>query len=443
MAIAFSGVLKLVSEPRVLVVASGDDLAGDLCRGLDGLGWYTLTARSVGAGEQALRDFRLDAVIIDVADGDASLTARRLSAIAHPRHLPILAIGDLAKDQAKGIDLVMSAPLHPVQAALRLDQLVRASLAEEEFSGRAQTFASQGVPLATPDVDHQPLLILTIGPADRRFLALANALISSGAEVVAAPTPFTAFDYLHERSFDAVVLWGGPDVAAALSIVAGMKRNTRLYHIPLTLYLSQVGGSLTELFNRGVADVVDAHTREDEAADRVLALARNHRRRKAIRMALDSVRGSAIVDAVTGLFTPELFAAHLARVADGARQRSRPVCVCVLRIAMRNSLIEARQTGHLQAALPQIGAMISRLVRVEDTAAQLSAEVFALILPGVTADEARMAAERISAVIGCTAFEAGEGRSPFVIELDIGVGEAHRGETPAIMLERASQDLSR
>lgn len=432
----------MLFEPRVLVVASGDDLAGPLCQGLDSLGWQSLTARSLEAAVQALKDFRLGAVILDAADGPVAAVAKRLRDTSFPRHLPILAIGEVACEEAPKLDLVMSAPLHPVQAAMRLEQLVRSSLAEEEFSLRAQTFASKSVRLVAPNLDDQPLQVLTIGPADRRFNALANALMAAGAEVVAAPTPFTAFDYLHERAFDAVVLWGGPDIAPSLSIVAGMKRNTRLYHIPLTLYLSQAGDQLDVLFNRGVADVAEADAREDETAHRVLSLARNHRRRKAIRMALDSVRGSAIVDATTGLFTPDLFAAHLARVADGAHQRSRPICVCLLRIAGRNSLIEARQSGYLQAALPQVGAMISRLVRVEDTAAQLSPEVFALILPGVNEAEARLAAERISAVISCTAFDAGEGRPPFVIELDIGVGEARAGETPAILLERASQDLS-
>ena len=429
-------------EPRVLVVSDSDDLATDLCVGLDRLGWPTLSARCAAAAEQGLKDFKLDAVILDAATPDLGKVAGRLRDLAEPRHLPILAIGEAGGEAAPDLDLVMSAPLHPVQAAMRLDQLVRASLAEEEFSLRAQTFADQSVQLEAPDLDDQPLQVLTIGPADRRFIALANALVAAGAEVVAAPTPFTAFDYLHERAFDAVVLWGGPDVAPSLSIVAGMKRNTRLYHIPITLYLSQPDVALDLLFNRGVADVAEAEAAEDETAHRVLALARNHRRRKAIRMALDSVRGSAVVDASTGLFTAELFAAHLNRVAAGARERSRPVCVCILRIAGRNHLIEARQGGYLQAALPQVGAMISRLVRVEDTAAQLSPEVFALILPGVTASEARLAAERIAAVISCTAFDAGLGRPPFVIELDIGVGEARAGETPATMLERASQDLS-
>ena len=34
-----------------------------------------------------------------------------------------------------------------------------------------------------------------------------------------------------------MVLWGGDNQAEALSIAAGMRRNTRLYHIPALLYL--------------------------------------------------------------------------------------------------------------------------------------------------------------------------------------------------------------
>ncbi|WP_371514683.1 hypothetical protein [Brevundimonas denitrificans] len=150
--------------------------------------------------------------------------------------------------------------------------------------------------------------------ADRRFLALSNALSAGGAEAVAAPTPYTAFDYLHESAFDAAVLWGGEDHAPALSIAAGMKRNTRLFHIPLVLYLRHVADlNLSELYNRGFADVASPDTPEDETAARILALARDYRRQKSIRKALEAARGSGLMDADTGLFTRELFAAHLAR----------------------------------------------------------------------------------------------------------------------------------
>ena len=126
------------------------------------------------------------------------------------------------------------------------------------------------------------------------------------------------------------------------------------------------------------------------------------------------------MDPETGLFTPELFAGHLARVAEASRARKRPLSVCVLRVRETEAVTWARQGGWLDRAMPQIGAMVSRLVRVEDTPARLAKEVFALALPATHAEPARLAAERIAAVIGCTAFDAGSDRSPFVAEFDVG-----------------------
>jgi two-component system cell cycle response regulator PopA len=82
--------------------------------------------------------------------------------------------------------------------------------------------------------------------------------------------------------------------------------------------------------------------------------------------------------------------------------------------------------------------MIGRLVRTEDTAARLGPEVFALALPSTPAASARASAERISAVIACTAFESGEGNPPFVVDFDIGVAQVEPGEPPGRVLERAA-----
>lgn len=427
------------SDPRVLVVAVDDVVVGPLCEGLDQVGWSTMTARTLDAAETVLKDLAVDAAIVEARGLEGQAVVARLRDAAAPRYLPILMIGDGEIDEG---DLMMSSPPHPAQAALRLEQLTRAGIAEEEFRLRQATFDAHGVTLNALDVGETPLQILTAGAADRRFLAMSNALSASGAEVVAAPTPYTAFDYLHERAFDAAVLWGGQDHAPALSIASGMKRNTRLYHIPLILYLRGAGEvELTDLFRRGFADVAAAETPEDETAERVLALARNHRRRQAIRRALDSVRGSDLMDAATGLFTRDLFASHLGRVAEGARLRNRALSVCVLRVSESEPVVQSRGGGWLDRAMPQIGAMVSRLVRVEDTAARLGPELFALVLPATGAAAARLAAERISAVIACTAFDAGKDRSPFVVEFDVGVAEMQPGETPAAVLERASADL--
>ena len=48
------------------------------------------------------------------------------------------------------------------------------------------------------------------------------------------------------------------------------------------------------------------------------------------------------------------------------------------------------------------------------------------------------AAERIAAVIGCTAFEAGDGQPPFVVDFDIGVAEVTSPESVGKALEEAA-----
>ena len=71
------------------------------------------------------------------------------------------------------------------------------------------------------------------------------------------------------------------------------------------------------------------------------------------------------------------------------------------------------------------------------------AMIFALALPATRAASARLAAQRIAAVIGCTAFDAGRDRAPFVIEFELGAAEVAPDETPATALDRAAADLAR
>ncbi|WP_332768199.1 diguanylate cyclase domain-containing protein [Phenylobacterium sp.] len=429
-------------QARVLIVARDDALAGPLAEGLDRLGWRTVTARGPYAALAALGDLNIEAAIIDLASGghEALTMARRLKAACAPRRLPVVAIGDPEPElESYDFDLTLAPPIHPAQAVLRLETLVRTAVAEEEFELRRASFADRGGWLDLPEPDANPFQVLAIGEPAPQFLALSNALARSGAEVVGAFTAYTAFDYLHERSFDAVVLWAGDNSQEALSIAAGMRRNTRLYHTPALLYMRQESYvTMSEAYHRGVSDVASPETPETETAKRVIELARSYRRQTAVRKALEKARSSGLMDAATGLFTRDLFAHHLGRLAQAARLRNRPLSVCVLKVAEKQDISAARAGGWLDRAIPQIGSMIGRLVRVEDTAARLSPEVFALALPATPQASARAAGERIAAVIGCTAFEAGDGKPPFVIEFDIGVAEVGGAEGAGKALEEAA-----
>jgi two-component system cell cycle response regulator PopA len=428
-------------QARVLIVARDDSTAGPLAEGLDRLGWRTVTARSEGAACAALADLQIQAAIVDLTtlDGDPEGLADRLRAACAPRCLPIMAMGAPDPLGDSGFDLTLAGPLHPAQAAMRLETLVRTSVAEEEFEVRVETFSERGHLLDAPSTDPSAYRVLAIGEPAPQFLALSNALTRSGAEVVGAFTAFTAFDYLHERPFDAVVLWAGDNPHEALSIAAGLRRNTRLYHTPALLYVrADSAVTASEAYHRGISDVASPDTPETETALRVVELARAYRRQKAVRGALDQARGSGLMDAATGLFTRDLFASHLVRLARSARERNRPLSVCMLKVSEKAELKAPRAGGWVARAVPQIGSMIGRLVRVEDTAARLAPEVFALALPATPLQAARAAGERIAAVIGCTAFEAGHGATPFVVEFDLGVAEVASPESVGYALEQAA-----
>jgi two-component system cell cycle response regulator PopA len=426
-----------------MILAADDARAGPLAEGLDRLGWRTVTARSLSAAMAAVRDLEIEAVVLDAPGlgAEAGPLTAKIKTACWPRRLPVVALGAAEElvDPAL-FELTIAPAPHPAQVALRLEQLVRTAVAEEEFELRAETFSERGARLEPPLDSARPLRVLTIGSPAPQFLALSNALQATEAEVVGAFTAYTAFDYLHEKQFDAVVLWGGEDQADALAIASGMRRNTRLFHIPTVLYLGSTSGlSLSEVFNRGVTDIAAPDTPEAETALRVIALARAYRRQSAIRQALENARGSGLMDKATGLFTRDLFAAHLMRLTSAARERNRPLSVCVLKVSDRPDVIRARDGGWLDRAMPQIGSMIARLVRAEDTAARLAPEIFALALPATPLGQAKLVGERIAAVIGCTAFEAGPGQTPFVAEFDVGSAEVQPGENAARALERAAE----
>ncbi len=433
---------------RVLIVARDDASVESLAVGLDRTGWPSVIAPGLHSALIVLEDLPIEAVIVMVEDEDAArVIALRLKERWAPRQLPVLALGEptRAEDSHAVFDLMLGDAIDPAQAAKRLEQLVRGGVAEEELELRRLTFAEHGRRLAPPAIDDAPLRILTIGEPAPKFLALGHALKQCGAEMTGAFTAYTAFDYLHDRNFDAVVLWGGDGQIEALSIAVGMRRNTRLYHLPTLLYLRTASEvDLPDAFRRGLSDVAAADAPEAQTALRVVALARAYRRETAIRNALDKARGSGLMDSATGLFTRDLFAAHLARLSQAAAARHRPLSVAVLRIAERPEIARLRPGGWVDRAMPQIGSMIGRLIRAEDTAARIAPDVFALALPGAGANAARSAAERIAAVIACTAFQGGEGQPAFTVEFEIGSAELRPGEGAARALERAAaQSMAR
>ena len=431
----------LLPYARLLLLSLDDVWLKSLSDRIDRLGLRTLGASDPDAAEAALAAMPIEAVLI--SDTAAALwpdIAGRLRHAAWPRRVPVILMReDNDYHVPEGWDMVFTHDAHPQQIVLMAEHLVRECVAEEEFDTRAATFNIPADEIERVDRLDTPLAILSIGSPDPDFLALTHEMRTRKLDVVAALSSYSAFDYLHDRTFDSVLLWGGAQPSEQMAIASGMRRNTRLYHTPVLLRLQEETElDLGDAYLRGVTDVANPRASAAEIADRLERLARGHRRQLTIRKTLEAMRGHAEMDKATGLFGRDLFAAHLAHLSQAAAQRQRTLSICVLKIAETPDIAQARQRKALDKAVPQIGSMIARLIRAEDSAGRLSNDVFALALPATSEAAARAVGERISAVISCTAFSSGNGKPPYVVEFDVGSAQIQAGEPAAAALMRAA-----
>ncbi len=430
---------------RILVVAHEEGALSEAAERLDRLGLKTIQASSDEEAEIAATDFAVEAVMIDGLGrsfDDVVALAKRIKAAVGERPLPILAVAEQSENTpGEGLFAsLLRPPVHPAQLEARLQAALRVALMEEEAVQRRKTMASLGEDAFADfpaGMDKEPPAILFVGAAAPQFIALKNALEQAGAHVTAAMTSFTAFDYLHDRSFDAIVLNALGENEPAFTIVAAMRRNTRLFHVPAILLVDpNKFDEVDEAYARGASDLMHANANEAVTRQRILGLARERRRHEQTKAMFESVRTTAVIDKESGLFNPTFFANHLARMTRRAREINRPLSLAVLRASTPPNIEQL----YRESARRQLGGMLRHLVRAEDMASRLGAGAFAIVMPGTAEVSAAIAAKRIEGVIDCTAFESGNDEKPFQLELETRVVGLRARESSEGLLQRALND---
>ena len=138
-------------------------------------------------------------------------------------------------------DSVIYAPAHPAQISQRVEAVLRLQRMEREIFHRVETYNEDfGLDCSfSLDVINRPFNILFIGKATPNFMTILNALQDFNVNVTAAFSSFSAFNYLHEEDFDAVVMNATENMAPAILVAETMQRNSRLYNIPV-IFLTPV-----------------------------------------------------------------------------------------------------------------------------------------------------------------------------------------------------------
>jgi len=389
----------------ILVIAEGD-AAIEAAAGLRSMGFNVTMA----GPDSAAQSHAFEAVV--------SFSPVRASDIADRIHL---AVGAHA---ASGAGARLQAGAHPIQIAARLRALIRLSVLEDAARLRAEDARAAGAaPTAMPNASDGGG-VLFVGAPCPGFLRLEHALRGANVETVAAFSTFTAFDYLHERPFDAVVLNAEPDPDLAHTVCSAMRRNTRLYHTPAVLLTrSDSYGGADEAFARGASDLVSARADDQDMRTRITALAAERRRRRRAKTLLEACRAPAFLDTHSDLFESAFGERHLNSLLTRAHHRGQALALVGLTAEAPSDCGPV----HATSALNQFAAMLRHCVRAEDLAVRQGPGQFWLALPNTRAEDAQLVAARVAAIAECTAYEGRDPLRPFRLDVRSQVCEPPAG----------------
>ena len=375
-----------------------------------------------------------DAVLVALSTLSQEAGSLVAAVKAHIQSPLVPIIGVLPATSAEpgaAFDSTLYRPAHPRQVAGRVDAMIRLQSMQHEALRRAQVLRLDGASDADTRLDFaasdRGLRILFVGQATPDFNVILNALRDRNAEVVAAFTSFTAFDYLHSRPFDAIVVDAVQAAEPARSLLEAMGRNVRLHHVPrIVLVGAEAKSPCPAPLLDAATDVISSSDPVEEITNRVLEPANFHLVHSALRADLEGLGGEAVREPDSRLYTRRFLESYLDFLASEGERRS----ICTLRLVPNADFAVSEPL--LRVAMAQAGELIAGLVRVNDLVARVGFDTFAVAMEPLHSAALEGVARRLVEVVEAAAFESGrKDDGPFTLVAETGFEVGDRPEMPA------------
>ena len=423
---------RFLPNRSVLLVAQSQEKADSFVSQLRLRGFSPVVSIFNGERLQGIPRQAPDAIVICLSNNNLRVKAinQALKARYEGKSVPIIGIFDgYAEIPNSGFDSVLFEPVHPNQVVHRISAMIRLTIMQTEMAMRMETL-QQDFNIdyrLNPKAFDDSLKVLFIGKATPEFMVIINALEQKNVEVIAAFTSFTAFDFLHETTFDAVVINALDDMEPGLSISKTMRKNTALYHTP-SLLLSQKGKIADDVaFEHGVSDILFSEASEKDIQDRILELAKFHRLHRQVKAEFENLGQAECMDE-SGTYSNRFFSKHLNRLISTYSAQDLPVSILTIQAEFDGETPPDTETEDL--ALNQLGAIIKNMVRVYDVTARLSKNIYVIAFPGQPASRLTPVVTRLSSIPKTTRFgRTDSGAQSYNFKLALDLAELGHGVT--------------
>ncbi len=287
----------------------------------------------------------------------------------------------------------------------RCRQILRLRNIAEEAGERLKTLATLSRLNEFPAISAPAcsLKILIAGEAGPLALTILNSLLPVSEQCVCVFSAGQALRAVETSEFDAAVFLPKCDSDPLMSLVRSLRRHPKHASMPVIFPIHDPDQS-AGLVLRGASDFLLASQLAADIGPKIQIAARRSRLVKTMRHFLQACQGEGVRDAASGAFTATFLAEHGARLCSRADQTGRALSLVALRIETESKTQGEPEPG--KRALHQAARLINRVTRAEDVVSRIASDIFLVMMPATTEQNADKAAQRMRGVLENTVFRS-------------------------------------
>jgi two-component system cell cycle response regulator len=365
--------------------------------------YQVATAADGFAALRQATSWQPDLVLLDVMmpGMDGFEVCQRLKADPATLHIPVVMVTALDEKSERlrglqcGADDFLTKPVEYDTLLARVRSLVRLKRLLDEWRARGETARALGL---MPEELHEPAVkgARALVVDDWAFGAenVQKALMQEGIVPAHARSGVEALQHCAHTPFDLIVISLSMTEDDPLQLASQLRAADRTHDIPLLLLAEpDQRKMILRGFDLGANDWLLRPVDEHELRVR----ARNQIRRKVyqdrMRADLGQALALALTDPLTGLYNRRYLLRHLGGLL--AAPNSYGVAVLMLDVDHFKTVNDRYGHPAGDAALRLVAELLRQRTRVFDSVARYGGEEFVVVMPGVTTQEAMLAAERL------------------------------------------------